>query len=118
MFILNLACVRYLFWYDGWFSDIKGEKIVSSFSLRLKKKMASYADILFAELVLLFCQEYLSQSSGTPGSLSQSAGSHKLSPICAALLSSGELEKHCARKGSFFVYGYFTRWVFFFLTHL
>ncbi|KAH9490678.1 hypothetical protein Btru_032751 [Bulinus truncatus] len=45
-------------------------------------------------------QEYLSQSSGSPGSLSQSAGSHKLSPLCAALLSSGELEKHCAPKQS------------------
>ncbi|CAL1539192.1 unnamed protein product [Lymnaea stagnalis] len=45
-------------------------------------------------------QEYLSQSSGSPGSLSQSAGSHKLSPLCAALLSSGELEKHCAPKTS------------------
>ncbi|BFZ14088.1 hypothetical protein BsWGS_17126 [Bradybaena similaris] len=45
-------------------------------------------------------QEYLSQSSGSPGSLSQSAGSHKLSPICAALLSSGELEKHCTPRTS------------------
>ncbi|XP_059147919.1 serine-rich adhesin for platelets-like isoform X2 [Physella acuta] len=45
-------------------------------------------------------QEYLSQSSGSPASLSQSAGSHKLSPLCAALLSSGELEKHCAPKQS------------------
>ncbi|RUS81245.1 hypothetical protein EGW08_010987 [Elysia chlorotica] len=43
-------------------------------------------------------QEYLSQSSGSPNALSQSAG--KLSPMCAALLSSGELEKHCAPKDS------------------
>ncbi|GFO31863.1 iporin [Plakobranchus ocellatus] len=43
-------------------------------------------------------QEYLSQSSGSPNALSQSAG--KLSPMCAALLSSGELEKHCTPKDS------------------
>ncbi|BFZ26068.1 hypothetical protein BsWGS_29108 [Bradybaena similaris] len=72
--------------------DVKGHNCLYTWNM----KGSRYPGRICLEAL----QEYLSQSSGSRGSLSQSAGSHKLSPMCAALLSSGELEKHCAPKPS------------------